>query len=251
MIAGDIRFTIDRRMALTAAHGPARIRVERRLFTGRRQPLRGAAHLPRIAVKNVEPACYPRRNIGRKQLRHVNHVVKAFTPLQPLGHARQQLADGPVGIALFFQALSRKAVFTKDADGLGHVTNFINLAEVGRFDGVILRRQAVHHVAQTYHRAEHATFQYETENKQEQQGGQANHHFRGRAQRFRFFRRLPHGGNHALVEYLAKAIDLGLRALKLLFVGHAIEQGNGLFIFAPRCARQCRLLLVLQLIDDL
>jgi hypothetical protein len=80
--------------------------------------LRDAAHLPRLPVKDVKSARDPRRDIRRKQLRHVNHIVKVLTPLQPLGHARQQLADGPVGIALFFQTLSRQAVFAEDADGL-------------------------------------------------------------------------------------------------------------------------------------
>ncbi len=158
MVAGNIRLAVHRRVTLPAPHGPALVRVERRLFTHRRKPLRDAAHLPRLAVKDVEPARDPRRDIGGKQLRHVNHIVKVLTPLQPLGHARQQLADGPVGIALFFQTLPRQAVFTEGADGLSHIAYLINLVEIGRFNRVILGCQAVHHVAQAHHGAQHAAF---------------------------------------------------------------------------------------------
>ena len=158
MVAGDIRLAIHRRMALPTSDRPALIGMKRRILSWRRKPLRDAAHLPRIAVEDIEPPGNSRRDIGGEQLRYVNHVRKVFTPLQPLGHARQQLADGPVGVALFFQTLPRKAILTKDTNRLRHIANLIDLVEIGCFNRVILRRETVHHIAQAYHRAQHAAF---------------------------------------------------------------------------------------------
>ena len=90
----------------------------------------------------------------------------------------------------------------------------------------------MYHVAQAHHGTQHAALQYKAENKQEQQGGQADHQLRGRTQRFRFFCRVLNGGDDAFVEYLAEVIDLVLRALQLLLIGRTVEQRNGLCVFS-------------------
>ncbi len=245
MIASDIRLTAERGMALTTPYCPAFVRMKRHLLSRGGEPLGNAAHLPGIAVKDIEPARDPRGDIGGKQLRHVDNIGKVLTPLQPLRHAGQQFADSPVGVALFFQPLPGKAVFTKNTDRLRHIANLINLIKIRRFDGVILRRQTVYHVAETHHGAQHSAFQDKAQDKQKQQGGQANHQFRGRTQRFRFFGGILHGRNHPLVEDLAKVINLVLRAFQCLLIGGTIKQGNGLSIFSPLCTGEGRLLFIL------
>ncbi|MOA05885.1 hypothetical protein D3C78_1254950 [compost metagenome] len=158
MVAGDIRLAVNRWMALTATYSPAFVGVERVLFSLGRKPLRDAAHLPRIAVENIEPAGYSRRDIGGKKLCDVNHILEVLAALQTLRHARQQFADRPVGVALFFQTLSHQSILTKNADRLRHVANFVDLVKVGRLNRIILGGQAIHHVAQTHHRSQHAAF---------------------------------------------------------------------------------------------
>nr|VUD34830.1 Uncharacterised protein [Raoultella sp. NCTC 9187] len=162
MVAGDIWLAVDRRMAQPATHGPAVIGMKELGLIRRREPAGDAAHLPGIEVENIEPPGDLRRDVGREKLGHFNHILERLASLQALGHPRQQLADRPVSVALLFQTLARQAVLAENADRLRHIANLINLGEVRRLDGVILRGEPLHDIAQAYNRVQHPALQNKT-----------------------------------------------------------------------------------------
>ena len=150
-----------------------------------------------------------------------------------------------------FQPLARQPVLAKDANGLGHIANFINLGKLRRFNRVILRGQPLHDIAQTDDGIQHPPLKNKAQHKQEHQRREPNHDLRERTPDPRFLRRLGNGFIHPAFEHQAKVVKLRLDPLELLLIGGAVKQVDRLFFLAPGNLRQRRPLLVLEFIGHL
>ena len=106
----------------------------------------------------------------------------------------------------------------------------------------------MNYVTQTHHRTEYAALEDENHHKQEEQGGQADHHLRGRSKRFGRFGCGLHVGNNALVQQHAKAFDSVVCPFEFQLIALTKQQRNGLLFLATGDTVNGCLLFILEIV---